>query len=302
MPARMVAGPAPPLDAVVGLGSNLGSRCATIDAAIAAIDADPRCVVRARSRMYDSAAVGPVQPRYRNAAVRVSTDLGAHALLDLLLDVERRLGRVRQEGLRWGPRTIDLDLLWCAAPPPPSPHLTVPHPGLESRAFALAPLLDVAPELAARYGDALDRTQGSAPARAVTAPSATVGRRDAEPFALIVSPIGDVPASASAWSDRADRLASVAAALPALLGAPAGPPRAYVHLRFAATESGWSGALTGLLRRGFVPSAASIGPVDAPPGSQSGAMVGPRTAGATLLGAYGPGWQTARVGTTASPR
>jgi 2-amino-4-hydroxy-6-hydroxymethyldihydropteridine diphosphokinase len=100
-------------------------------------------VVR-RSALYETAPVGPPQPAFLNAAARVATDLAPHALLDALLSVERQQGRVRGE--RWGPRLIDLDILWIAGVAVDSPGLVVPHPELRRRAFALRPLLDVAPE------------------------------------------------------------------------------------------------------------------------------------------------------------
>lgn len=81
---------------------------------------------------------------FLNAALALETSLSPLALLDALLDVERRLGRVRRE--RWGPRSIDLDILWTDTGTFDSPRLTVPHPELRRRAFALRPLLDVAPD------------------------------------------------------------------------------------------------------------------------------------------------------------
>ena len=90
--------------------------------------------------------MGPVeQPRFLNGAVAVETTLEPRALLEALLDVERRLGRVREE--RWGPRTIDLDLLLYGDAVVDGPGLTVPHPRLRERAFALEPLLELDPSL-----------------------------------------------------------------------------------------------------------------------------------------------------------
>lgn len=126
---------------MIGLGSNLGSREATLRAAIALLGLE----VVATSRLYRTPPLGPPQPEFSNAAVRVRTDLPPGALLAELQRVEAQLGRVRR--VRWGPRTIDLDLLWWEGGVVDEPGLTVPHPGLLDRAFALAPLLDVAPEL-----------------------------------------------------------------------------------------------------------------------------------------------------------
>jgi 2-amino-4-hydroxy-6-hydroxymethyldihydropteridine diphosphokinase len=129
------------LDAVIGLGANLGDRRAALAAAARAIEGFGS--VLARSALYETDPVGPPQPRYLNAALLVRTELEAEPLLDVLLGIEKELGRVRRE--RWGPRSIDLDLLWFDGTIHRSPRLTVPHPSLRERAFALRPLLDVAP-------------------------------------------------------------------------------------------------------------------------------------------------------------
>lgn len=129
---------------VVGLGSNLGTRYATVARAVALLDATPGCRVVARSRVYESPPLGAVpQPHYLNAAVLVDSALPPQALLEELLRIEVCLGRVRD--VRWGPRTIDLDLLWGPRPIS-STRLTLPHPGLAARWFALAPLLDAVRE------------------------------------------------------------------------------------------------------------------------------------------------------------
>jgi 2-amino-4-hydroxy-6-hydroxymethyldihydropteridine diphosphokinase len=131
------------LRAVVGIGANLGDRLATMRRAVQAIDAVAR--VEARSRVYETAPVGgPEQPSFLNAAILVSYELSPVELLDRLLAIEARLGRVRLE--RWGPRVIDLDLLWIDGVAIDEPRLVVPHPRLHERAFALRPLLDVAPD------------------------------------------------------------------------------------------------------------------------------------------------------------
>jgi 2-amino-4-hydroxy-6-hydroxymethyldihydropteridine diphosphokinase len=129
------------LDAVVGLGSNLGDCRATL--AQAAQELETFGQVVSRSAVYETEPVGPPQPRYLNAAVRLRTELAAGPLLEALLSVEAKLGRVRRE--RWGPRVIDLDILWVDGVVVRSPALTVPHPSLRERPFALRPLLDVAP-------------------------------------------------------------------------------------------------------------------------------------------------------------
>jgi 2-amino-4-hydroxy-6-hydroxymethyldihydropteridine diphosphokinase len=107
------------------------------------------------SHVYATAPVGPPQPAYLNAAVLVDWEGTAQALLDALLGIEKGLGRTR-DGERFGPRTIDLDVLWIEGLAIATPTLTVPHPRLEERAFALVPLLEVAadaanPSTGARY-------------------------------------------------------------------------------------------------------------------------------------------------------
>ena len=127
--------------AYVGLGSNLGDREATIRAAVAALPG-----VVAVSTLRETDPVGKTdQPRFLNGVAAVETELSARALLDVLLSVERGLGRERRE--RWGPRTIDLDLLLYGDDTVDEPGLTIPHPSLHERRFALEPLAELDPEL-----------------------------------------------------------------------------------------------------------------------------------------------------------
>jgi len=130
------------LEVVIGFGSNLGDRRQTIR--LAADEVARLGSQRSRSALYETAPLGPPQPAYLNGALRLTTSLEPVALLSALLAIERGLGRIRRE--RWGPRTIDLDILWFQDREFASPELTVPHPGLRDRAFALRPLLDVAPD------------------------------------------------------------------------------------------------------------------------------------------------------------
>lgn len=146
------------MKAVIGLGSNLGERRAVL--ASAASEVERLGSPGARSALYETLPVGPPQPLFLNGALVLETALGPLALLDALLDIERRLGRIRAE--RWGPRLIDLDILWTDAGAFDSPRLLVPHPELRRRAFALRPLLDVAP-------DAKDPADGAAYARVLAA-------------------------------------------------------------------------------------------------------------------------------------
>jgi len=127
--------------AYVGLGANLGDREARIRRAAELIDA------RRLSTVIETEPWGYLdQPRFLNAVAEVETELEARELLGLLLDVERRLGRVR-DGRRFGPREIDLDLLLFGAATIDEPGLTVPHPFLLERAFVLEPLAELVPEL-----------------------------------------------------------------------------------------------------------------------------------------------------------
>ncbi len=132
--------------AYVALGSNLEDPPARIAEAIGRIGAIPGVRLIAVSRLYRSRPMGPQdQPDFVNAAAGLLTTLGARALLDALLETERRMGRNRAE--RWGPRIIDLDLIWMPGEPLHEPGLTLPHPGVTERNFVLYPLADIAPTL-----------------------------------------------------------------------------------------------------------------------------------------------------------
>ena len=131
----------------IGLGSNLGDRSATIQAALDRLDADPEIEVLGVSSLRETDPVGfEDQPRFLNGAAALRTELGPRELLDRMLEVERGLGRVR-EGTRYGPRTIDLDLLLYGDAVVDEPGLQIPHPRLPERAFALEPLMELNPEL-----------------------------------------------------------------------------------------------------------------------------------------------------------
>jgi 2-amino-4-hydroxy-6-hydroxymethyldihydropteridine diphosphokinase len=141
VPAPERAAAEAPLDAVVGLGSNLGDRVGYLSAGLAGLARLGR--LTAVSSLYETAPLGPPQPAFLNAAARLSTTLSPSDLLQALLAIERDQGRIRRE--RWGPRTLDLDLLWIHGRIVDLPDLTVPHPGLPERAFALVPLIEVVP-------------------------------------------------------------------------------------------------------------------------------------------------------------
>ncbi len=146
----------------VGLGGNIGSVADTFISALRALARRPDCTVVTVSRLYRTRPVGPPQPHFLNAAARVQTTGDLHSLLEILQNIEAAHGRVRTS-VRWGPRTLDLDVLWSDAGPISGPRLTVPHPRLEERTFALAPLLDVIPELANDYARALEAGGGLPP-------------------------------------------------------------------------------------------------------------------------------------------
>lgn len=138
-----------PVQACIGLGGNLGDAAATLRAALAALDTLPQTRLVRASQLYRSPAWGREdQPDFINAAALVSTTLPAPELLQALLDLEHRHGRQRLPGERWGPRTLDLDLLLYAQAVIDLPGLQVPHPFLHERAFVLLPLAEIAAEAA----------------------------------------------------------------------------------------------------------------------------------------------------------
>jgi 2-amino-4-hydroxy-6-hydroxymethyldihydropteridine diphosphokinase len=130
--------------AYLGLGANLGDPAANLAAAVAAL-AVPGVRPRRRARLYRTAPLGPPgQPDYLNTAVEVDTALAPHALLAVAQAIEDRLGRVRT--VRWGARTLDVDVLLFGDEVIRAPDLVVPHPELARRRFVLAPLADLAAE------------------------------------------------------------------------------------------------------------------------------------------------------------
>ena len=132
--------------AYVGLGGNLGDVAATIRAACIELGSMDGIRVVACSPLYCTPAWGGIeQPDFINAVVALDTALDPPALLAGLLRIERLHGRDRSRETRWGPRTLDLDLLLHGGGPWHSPGLDVPHPRIAERAFVLVPLLDVAP-------------------------------------------------------------------------------------------------------------------------------------------------------------
>ena len=132
--------------AYVAVGSNLNQPLRQVGDALERLAALPDTHLEVRSRIYLARPMGPQdQPDFVNAAAGLLTRLGARELLDAMLAIERAMGRRRQE--RWGPRIIDLDLLWLHGDVVDEPGLTLPHPGVSERNFVLYPLADIAPTL-----------------------------------------------------------------------------------------------------------------------------------------------------------
>lgn len=134
---------AEPVVAYLGLGGNVGPVAETMRSALLLIDGDPNCRVVAASTVYRTPPWGPVaQDWYLNACAKIETALSAPNLLELVLATERRLGRVRE--MRWGPRTIDIDILLYGDEPVREKNLTIPHPRMKERAFVMVPLAELA--------------------------------------------------------------------------------------------------------------------------------------------------------------
>ncbi len=146
----------------IALGGNLGDRRANLERAVERLRSDPDIDVVAVSSLRETDPVGLLdQPRFLNGALAAETSLGARELLDRLLAVERELGRERT-GPRFGPRTVDLDLLLYGGETIEEPGLTVPHPRLAERRFVLEPLVELHPDLVLpdgrRVGELLARS------------------------------------------------------------------------------------------------------------------------------------------------
>lgn len=133
--------------AYIGLGSNLGDRAENLRRALELLDQSQGVVVRRVSEAIETEPVGPPQPRYLNAAAALEIALAPEALLDCCQQIERALGRDRSREQRWGPRTIDLDILLIDDLQIQTDRLIVPHPRLAERLFVLRPLAEIAPDL-----------------------------------------------------------------------------------------------------------------------------------------------------------
>jgi len=144
-PAAVAPGGA--MVAYIALGANLGDRAATIFSSLRVLDATPGIAVAAMSQLVETAPEGhPGQNPYLNGAAELRTTLAPRDLLKALLAVERRHGRDRSDGLRNGPRTLDLDLLLYGDAQVNEPELIIPHPRMHLRRFVLGPLAELAPD------------------------------------------------------------------------------------------------------------------------------------------------------------
>jgi 2-amino-4-hydroxy-6-hydroxymethyldihydropteridine diphosphokinase len=167
--------------AYVGIGSNLGDRRANVERALLALA--QTCSIVSRSSLYRTAPWGRAgQPQFFNAVVLVTTELSPHALLDALQAIEARMGRERVE--RWGPRTIDLDLLLYDELTIADERLRVPHELLAERAFVLVPLAEIDERfvpmrdaLAAQALAGVVRLDGEDSAAMSTQPSSSIAQR-----------------------------------------------------------------------------------------------------------------------------
>jgi 2-amino-4-hydroxy-6-hydroxymethyldihydropteridine diphosphokinase len=165
--------------AYLALGSNEGDRLSTLQRAVDLLDAAAGIAVRRSSRIYETEPVGgPPQPDFLNAVVEARTSLDARELLEVCHRVERSLGRERT--VRWGPRTIDIDILTYGRERIDEPDLVVPHPRMHERGFVLAPLLELDADPPLPAGVRLDSTRLSPDAlvgiRVAAAPLVPSGR------------------------------------------------------------------------------------------------------------------------------
>ncbi|MDP3814187.1 2-amino-4-hydroxy-6-hydroxymethyldihydropteridine diphosphokinase [Pseudomonas sp.] len=147
----------------IGLGSNLASPLEQLHSALAALAAMPQSSLCAHSSFYASDPLGPAdQPRYVNAVAALDTELSPLCLLDALQNIELEQGRTRKAE-RWGPRTLDLDILLFGERQLNEPRLCVPHYHMHARAFVLYPLAEIAPELSLPDGRALGELLAACP-------------------------------------------------------------------------------------------------------------------------------------------
>jgi 2-amino-4-hydroxy-6-hydroxymethyldihydropteridine diphosphokinase len=128
----------------IALGSNLGDSLSILEGSLKILSRTPKITLKSHSSWYRTAPVGPPQPDYFNGCALLEVQLLPEELLETLLDIERQFHRVRHE--RWGPRTLDLDLLLYDDLILSKPNLQIPHPRMRERAFVLVPLAEIAPD------------------------------------------------------------------------------------------------------------------------------------------------------------
>ncbi|QKV17679.1 2-amino-4-hydroxy-6-hydroxymethyldihydropteridine diphosphokinase [Oricola thermophila] len=137
---------AEPVVAFLGLGGNVGDVADAMRRALERLDSNPECSIGAVSRVFRTPPWGPVeQDWFLNACAEIETRLSAPDLLALVLETEIALGRVRS--VRWGPRTLDIDILLYGDAPVSLDNLTIPHPRMSERGFVMVPLADIAPDI-----------------------------------------------------------------------------------------------------------------------------------------------------------
>lgn len=130
-------------ESAIALGSNLGDSRAILESSLKILEQTPGISLELQSSLYRTEPVGPPQPDYLNACALLKVQMSPQELLEKLLAIEAKFGRVRQE--RWGPRILDLDLLLFDNLILKTPNLVLPHPCLRERAFVLVPLAEIAP-------------------------------------------------------------------------------------------------------------------------------------------------------------
>lgn len=141
--------------AYLSLGSNAGDRRQMLERALARLEASGQVTVLRQSSLYETEPVGKTdQPWFYNLVAEIQTRLTPHELLDLAQAVERDLGRTRD--VRWGPRTVDIDIVLYGGEQISTPRLAVPHPEMARRRFVLLPLVEIAPDLALPDGRRVD--------------------------------------------------------------------------------------------------------------------------------------------------
>lgn len=139
----------------LSLGSNAGDRRQMLERALARLEASGQVIVLRQSSLYETEPVGKTdQPWFYNLVAEIQTRLTPHELLDLAQAVERDLGRTRD--VRWGPRTVDIDIVLYGGEQVSTPRLAVPHPEMARRRFVLLPLVEIAPDLALPDGRRVD--------------------------------------------------------------------------------------------------------------------------------------------------